>query len=492
MSRSARFFGFDDANAEIMRLARIIMTLVPIIVVTVTMSTTFYIIFIADALGGGEGMYLQGMALVGVLVVIQLVTQTLLDYPTGVLGDWIGQRFVIASAYICYAIVFFLTSLVTTETPFTLLILIYILTGVAASQESGAWGAWFDNNYRYAMPKDTDRKQYGVFQGRMGMVFTLVATASLIPGSILAVLFGRAWVFQLEAIVCFVVAIIVLKIVRDFPEVEAAREERPSMTAYVGILKAGASFLFSNPFIKWLILGGMMLLSAIITWGNLILFPLYFSYLLTDVAVASFRTILFIPGVVSQERSGVWSQRFEPKKWIPRFRLLQTCGFVFFMVIAFVMYIFPPVIESMTIVDVFIPFTTIVIMSVAIESLLPILLLLLTFVFTGFFSGFADILTMRILLDVIPNKIRNSVYSLIPTVAMIFAIPQIIIIGATIQYLGFPISLVLCAFISLLGVLMVRKGLSYPIPIKQDDIGTPPQEEPETVEDDLQEIADET
>ncbi|MHA1481496.1 MAG: hypothetical protein ACTSQZ_08750, partial [Candidatus Thorarchaeota archaeon] len=310
MSRSAKFFGFDDENAEIMRLTRIIMTLVPIVVVTVTMSTTFYIIFIADALGGGEGMYLQGMALVGVLVVIQLVTQTLLDYPTGVLGDWIGQRFVIASAYICYAFVFFLTSIVTTETPFTFLILIYILTGVAASQESGAWGAWFDNNYRYAMPKDTDRKQYGVFQGRMGMIFTLVATASLIPGSILAVLFGRAWVFQLEAIVCFVVALLVLRLVRDFPEVEAARDERPSMTAYVGILKAGASFLFSNPFIKWLILGGMMLMSAIITWGNLILFPLYFSYLLTDVAVATFRTILFVPGVVSQERSGVWSQRF--------------------------------------------------------------------------------------------------------------------------------------------------------------------------------------
>ncbi|MHA1480921.1 MAG: hypothetical protein ACTSQZ_05820, partial [Candidatus Thorarchaeota archaeon] len=177
----------------------------------------------------------------------------------------------------------------------------------------------------------------------------------------------------------------------------------------------------------------------------------------------------------------------------PRFRFLQTCGFVFFMVMAFVMYIFPPVIESMTIVDVFIPFTTIVIMSVAVESLLPILLLLLTFIFTGFFSGFAEILTMRILLDVIPNKIRNSVYSLIPTVAMLFAIPQIIIIGATIQYLGFPISLALCAIISLLGVLMVRKGLSYPIPVSEDEASAPSTEEPETVDDDdLQEIADET
>jgi isoprenylcysteine carboxyl methyltransferase (ICMT) family protein YpbQ len=53
----------------------------PIIMVTSMLSTTFYVIFIAEALGSGD--FMQGMGLVGVLVVIRLTVQTILDYPTG-------------------------------------------------------------------------------------------------------------------------------------------------------------------------------------------------------------------------------------------------------------------------------------------------------------------------------------------------------------------------------------------------------------------------
>ncbi|MFW9964302.1 MAG: MFS transporter [Candidatus Sifarchaeia archaeon] len=473
MGRIASFYGFSEDNEHIIRITKIIVGFVPIVVAFTTMSSTFYMIFVADALGGGEGRFLEGLGLIGILVIIQLGFQTLLDYPTGAVGDWIGQRWVICSAFICYAGTFFLTSFLTPTTPFPIFVLLYALWGIAASQESGAWMAWFDNNYRVAMPSDSDRKEYGVFLGRSGMIIQIAATAILIPGSLLAVVFSRQWVFQLEAIACVFIALLTLKLVQDFPEVSEARN-RPTMSEYTNLLKSGVSFLFTDPFVKWFIIGGTLVTSVIIVWGNLILFPFYFLYLITDVGVASFRTILFFPGVFTEERSGVWSRRFDPQKWIPRFRLLQTCGFLFFLILAIAMIIFPPISEGATIIEILLPFTDIVVLEIPQKFLLPIVLLLCTFIFTGLFGGFSNILTQRLLLDVIPNRIRNSVYSLMPTVAMILALPQIVVIGFTIQNLGFPVSLTICALISLVGVLMIRRGLSYPIPVSEEETWGPP------------------
>ena len=77
--------------------------------------------------------------------------------------------------------------------------LIYGLMGFGASQESGAFHAWFDNNYRVAMPQDKDRKAYGVFWGKVGFIWQISSTLVLIPGSIIATIFFRELVFQIQA-----------------------------------------------------------------------------------------------------------------------------------------------------------------------------------------------------------------------------------------------------------------------------------------------------
>ena len=370
-----------------------------------------------------------------------------------------------------------MVSFVTSETSFYYLVVLYVVQGIAQSQISGAWGAWFDNNYRVAMPNDTDRKQYGVFWGRMGMISQIAATAALIPGSILATVFNRPFVFQIEAVGAVFFAILVMHYIHDFPEVEAEREERPSMSQYTTLLKEGVSYLWHTPFVKWLLVGSMVTTSTITVWGNLILFPLYFSYLITDVAVASYRTIAFIPGVAANERSGIWSQRFEPKKWIPRFRLLQACGFVFYIALALLMHFFPPVGDAAIMATVYLPFTSIVLIELPIQHIVPIVLLFTIFTITMFFGGFAEILTQREILDAIPNRNRNSLYSLQPTILLLLATPQIVIFGWLIPIIGFPVTLLCCAFISLAGVLIIRYALTLEKPVIAVET---PQDEDET------------
>ncbi|MHA2066733.1 MAG: hypothetical protein ACXABY_20365 [Candidatus Thorarchaeota archaeon] len=274
--------------------------------------------------------------------------------------------------------------------------------------------------------------------------------------------------FQLSAILCVGTAIAVLTLVKDFSEVQEMREEQPTVGEYFKLLKSGATFIVSDPFVKYVIFGGVIVWSCIIVWGELIIFPVLFAYLVTDVAVATFRTLLRFPGMFGTERAGVWSQKFKPEEWIPRFRLIQNCGFAFFFVFAAIMYVFNPVTGPTTLVEVVVPLTDFVIMQVPQESLIPAVLMFITFVIGGFFYSVADILTLRLMIDIVPDNIRNSVYSLSPTLAIAFAIPQIAIFGALIQYIGFPLTLAITGLISLVGVLMIRKGLSYPIPITEE------------------------
>jgi MFS family permease len=466
MSKIASFFGLKDANTRILHLSTLLSALLPIVAFTTTLSTTFFMIFVAEWLGGGS--YIDGLALVGILVVLQMGVQTLLDYPTAAIGDSIGQKWIITSSFVTFAVCYYMVSLVGSATPIYFVILIYLLMGFGNSQLSGAFNAWFDNNYRVAMPSDSDRKQYGVFWGKVGMLYQVVATVALIPGSILAVAFGRAWVFQLQAVLCLAIAFSCLKIIDDFPEVKAARVKRPSIREYTSVLSGGVRFLFSDKYVTYVILGGCVVMSAAMVWGNLILFPMYFSYLLTDVAVATFRTLLFGIDVVNQERSGVWSRRFEPKKWIPRFRLLQGVGAVFYLSFAAIMFFFPPAEAGAESLTLLVPYTQIVIMQLPTSTIIPLLLMTITFTLTGFCGGFAEILTQRELLDVIPNRIRNSMYSLSPTIATLLAMPQIAFFGWLIPNAGFSITMTLCAFISLIGALMIAKGLSHPKPLAND------------------------
>ena len=62
------------------------------------------------------------------------------------------------------------------------------------------------------------------------------------------------------------------------------------------------------------------------------------------------------PGLFTIERAGVWSQRFEPTKWIPRFRLLQSVSTVALFIFAGITLAFPPELVSANIVDIVIPF----------------------------------------------------------------------------------------------------------------------------------------
>jgi len=278
-----------------------------------------------------------------------------------------------------------------------------------------------------------------------------------------ALIFARTWVFQLQAIFFVVFAIITLRFVRDFPEVEEARKEHKTRAGYRTVLIEGLRFLISDRFVLLSTLGAVIMGASMVLYFQLLAFPLYYTYLLTDVAVASFITIYFLTSIVAQERSGVWSRRFDPVKWIPRFRLLAGFGFVEFGLLAAVFHFFPAPTDTSNTIQLLIPFTDLIIIEMPTESIIPIVLLLLLFAFTNFTTYFANILTQRVMIDVIPNSIRNSLYSLQPTLVMMIAIPLVLAFGWILPAFGFSVTFMLLSLIGLLGYLLLKRGFSYPI-----------------------------
>ncbi len=460
MGRIASYFGLRDAKPEVVRLSTIFTSLSLLIQFALVISTTFYLIFVAEALGNND--FIVGMTYVGILVIIQMVIQTIFDYPTGVIGDWLGQRYILATAFLTYAIAFYLVSTVTTASPFILLVVIYAMMGFAGSQQSGAMGSWFDNNWRVSMPEDDERKEYGVFLGKIGMLSWLTNTLILIPGGVLATIFSRAWVFQVQAIICIVIAFLALRLVRNLPDTDKPNQKRPTMDEYFSLLREGVQYLFSGKFVTYLLIGSMLIDSCLIVWANLILFPMYYSYMLTDTAVASFRTFVMIPLVFYSERSGVWAKRFAPKKWIPRFRFIQTGGALFFWIFAIIMFVFPVPPPGSPMIEYIIPGTNILLLSVPVDSIVPVMLMIVVFFVLGIFLQLVNVLTSRVFVDAIPNRVRNGVYSLFPTIIQLLGIPQIAFFGWLISVAPISLTLILTGVISTIGVLLINQAFKHP------------------------------
>ena len=76
-------------------------------------SQTFYILYVMDLVSDVE---------VGILVAVSFFIQAIIDYPSGVLGDWLGQRWILLVSFCSYGISYFLLAFSTT---FTHLLIVY-------------------------------------------------------------------------------------------------------------------------------------------------------------------------------------------------------------------------------------------------------------------------------------------------------------------------------------------------------------------------------
>ncbi|MFX1510497.1 MAG: hypothetical protein ACFFBR_09350, partial [Promethearchaeota archaeon] len=92
---------------------------------------------------------------------------------------------------------------------------------------------------------------------------------------------------------------------------------------------------------------------------------------------------------------------------------------------------------------------------------LPAIIVCLTFVITGIFDGAVNVVQQRLILDLIPDRTRNSLYSLFPTLTLIFAAPQLIFFSSLLPVVGPSPILIGLSLVSTSGCMFIALGMHY-------------------------------
>ncbi|MHA2226856.1 MAG: MFS transporter [Candidatus Hodarchaeales archaeon] len=422
-----KLLGTEELPVKAQRHMSSFLLFAMIISFLMSLSSTFYVLFTIDNIG---------FALAAVATSIMLFTQLIFDYPSGSLGDWIGQRWVLAIAFIFYSINFFL---LTTAQTFTDFAIIAIINGFGNAQSSGAFETWVDNNYRkVAGESDPDRKIYGFSRSRVDSINNLSLAASFIVGGTMATMISRQFVFLLQFGITLIVIILILIFIKDIKtdDEEKSPTTTKSLGDYFKYLRGGISFLFSSKKSFFFLVGLSVYNVTWSVWGSLILFPIYFGYTGADVLASVLRTSLFLFGIPTGFYMANISKKISNEK-LPHILFLITI--LFFPSFITLTYLVPPQ-NELNIIG--IAFTFILLASLA-----------------GSVFSLSLTLSQRIMLDLVPSEFRNSVYSLMPTIFAIIGIPVLPIAGAAVESFGLPAGILIAGITCFMGFVFITLAL---------------------------------
>ncbi|MFX0204711.1 MAG: MFS transporter [Candidatus Hodarchaeota archaeon] len=375
-------------------------------------SSTFYVLFVLEYVG---------FLTLGVLLAVSAALQAIFDYPSGVMGDWIGQRWILVISFISYGLSY---GMLIHVKSFTDLLLVYVLAAFASSQESGALQSWFDNNYKVLINEiNSDQKFYQEFLGKYQSIVAFFGANAIILGGFIATILFREIVFLLQSIGMFITAGLCFIFIDNFPEVPTVER---SYRNYINLAKEGIKFVIFTKHMAFLVFSICLWNIIWETWVRMILFPIYFGYTGSDAGAGLLRFIGWIGNSILAAKAGIWSKKVNFQRWVPRLNFIIIVSFFGFFTLLITLY---PLENSF--------------------NLIPIILLLSYFLIFLSLNNLFLILRQQLLFDFVPDSIRTSIYSLFTTMTLLIGAPFLVISGSIIEWYGFPVMLNLLMIIGI-------------------------------------------
>lgn len=383
------------------------------------LSSTFLILYVLE--------YLSFIDL-GLLLSVQFIVQTSLDYPSGNLGDYIGHKWVVFIALISYCTAFIILYYATVLLTF---IFAYFIFGIAKSQESGALETWFEINYSFiAEDSDPKKETYKLFLGRLKLSTQLLGGITIFLGGYMASTISRKSVFVFQIFFYLILALLSLKVLN---QIEKSKND--SKTSYKEIFQTGISFILKNNGVKLYIVGGIFFSMTWYIWTELVLIPMYFGYTGSDTLAGLFRMVAYFAGIFLVPIGIKLSLKIDKRK-IPEMRLAHGLMFFGSLLITFIIF---PLNKGLNVIPVLI--------YLVIAFMFPILDLS------------SDILERELYLVMIPNEIRNSYYSLLSTLIAFCSVPGLMIGGFIIENFGFSTIMVLILVLLTVSIIFFKIGM---------------------------------
>ncbi|MHA2172631.1 MAG: hypothetical protein ACXAB7_22385, partial [Candidatus Kariarchaeaceae archaeon] len=256
-----RYLGVDGLTPQVQGLVRKYYTLSALAHASVILSSTFYVLFVIDTVG---------VAKLGLLVAIGFGLQAIIDFPTGVIADWIGYKWVLFSSYLFHTMAFILLGLIG----------LFLLEAIALALESGAMQAWFDNNYKLMIEdQDQDLQIYrGVF-GKTLLLIRAIGSGTIYLGGFLTNTIDREGVFLTQGVFMLLLALVFLITIEDF---QTRGKTVTSLKDFLADLFLGFKLLFQSRSSLFFQLSYIISIITNLLWTSLIIYPLYFGYTGSD------------------------------------------------------------------------------------------------------------------------------------------------------------------------------------------------------------------
>ncbi len=398
-------------------------------------STTYYILYVLSF------VTIQQL---GVLLALSMVVQLLLDYPTGALSDWMGQRWMLFFAYMTFALSFILLSESRTFGGF---VLVFLLKGVAQSQHSEALSSWLHLNYKsIADEVDPNREHYKGFITRYKVIGNSLTALSYVVAGYVAFIFDRPMLFRFQALAFVLLSWIYLFSVRNLTRTEGTKGD--ARRTYFSHLKGGIRIVIISGKVRYLMFSATIWMIALSGWASFFLHPIYYVYTGSDVGAGVMRSLVWwLEAIMIFSLASVIVRKFN-EKWIYKIRLLQSLAF--FGGFAILSWLFPLASDSVSF------------------NFIAIVLALGLMMFNSFCTRVYNTLFSVIYLDLIPDEYRNAAYSLIPTVTLIGSIPLLFAFGGIIEMIGVPISILLLSLLGMISAIFARKAILSEISIEKE------------------------
>jgi MFS family permease len=366
---------------------------------------------------------------------VLLFSQIVTDYPSGSLGDVIGQRWILAAAFSLFSIYYFLLSFANKMMEF---IILAIFGGVGNALFSGALPTWLDNNYSAEIGDlDLDKRKYGFFRARVGSLSSLIAGLAIILGGILASLTSREFVFLLQSSISILFIILFLIFLKDIKydlsdKIKVREREDRILRNFLYHLKGGLRFVLRDKTVLFFLLGTSFIYAGAQVWSQLIIYPIYFGYTGTDALAGIFRGVTFFLGIPIGIYTAKLSKEISTDR-IPYFYFIFCFSF------------FPVFIILLTVN----PLTNEFNLSGILITLLFFLIIL-----SGVIN-IAEVLRQRKLIEIIDSEYRNAIYSLIPSIISILGFILFPLVGYIIEKSNLQEGIFVILVITFVGTFLV-------------------------------------
>ncbi|MDH5645073.1 MAG: hypothetical protein OEZ01_03650, partial [Candidatus Heimdallarchaeota archaeon] len=367
-------------------------------------------------------------------------TLALVDYPTGNLGDIWGYRRVLKIAYLTqilsipFIIFNDLLGIVISDSEFYSSLIFMVLFAIGSSQESGALEAWLDNRYHQLVEnKDNNRETYKGFLAKSGPFINVMSVIGFVLGGFISSYYSRKLVF-----IIFMILLIGLWFMINVFVIETKSQQTGAIIFFKQLQDSFTVFLRNKVIFTFFI--GLAIIGAAneSIWYTFLLFRLYRDYTGSDVGAGIIRGLIFLLAIFWQLVMIRFIRHFKREYfWVFIATLLSNA--IFFLFIKLYYVYFPPT-----------NFNIYLILGFILIYHIPIIL-----------EALQGILEGRIMLDLIPDNYRNSLYSLLPTIARLFGIPFVLISGWIVANYGLIQLFYFLILVSLLGSILL--GISFKI-----------------------------